>query len=547
MLKILLTALNAKYIHTCPAIWSLRAYAMAELPEAAGKVSIAIAEYTINDRYRDVLAGIMSYDADVIAFSTYIWNVDRVRRLIRDIRKICGDSVKIWAGGPEATWYPEAYLREDGADLCMLGEGEIIFTQLVQQEMNRLENVEADPGDALRHLPGLAFVQGDTLVNTGMAPVPQLDGIPFLYQDLSLFENRILYYEASRGCPFACAYCLSGRERGVRYRDLNTVKKELQFFLDEKVKQVKFVDRTFNADPQFAMEIWSYLATNDNQVTNFHFEIEADRMTDEEITLISQLRPGLIQMEIGVQSANPDTLRSVHRGIRLDRVRKIMDALVPVQNVNLHLDLIAGLPFEDYDSFRSSFCTVYAMRPHQLQLGFLKLLKGTELYDRRDEYGLVYSQDAPYEVLKTNWISYAQLEKLHRISDLVEEYVNSQGFRRSLPLVETLFPDAFSLFEALDAYYREMGYETGRPSSRQRYDILTELVLGRMEEDNVKSAHTRQEITEMIRFDRALHVHQSRRMVTEEVFDFGAGPVRYRFDHTDCSPVNGEAAFRQLS
>ena len=544
MVKILLTALNAKYIHTCPAVWSLRAYAMAELKDMAGDISIGIAEYTINDRYRDVLAKIMAENADIIAFSTYIWNVERVRRLIRDIRKIRGNTVKIWAGGPEASWYPEPFLRLDGADLCMVGEGEIIFTQLIQREV--LTDTDSDPEDEYKGLPGLAYLRGDELVRTGTAEPPQLDKIPFLYSDLSLFEHRIIYYEASRGCPFACAYCLSGREKGIRFRSLDTVKRELQFFLDEKVKQVKFVDRTFNADPDFAMEIWSYIAEHDNYITNFHFEIEADRMTDQELELISDFRPGLIQMEIGVQSANPDTLRSVHRSVRLDNVRKIMETLAPRQNINLHLDLIAGLPFEGLDSFRNSFRTVYEMRPNQLQLGFLKLLKGTELYDRREEYGLVCSPDTPYEVLKTNWISFEELEKLHRISDLVEEYVNSQGFRRSLPLVETLFPDAFSLFEALDIYYARKGYDTGRLSARQRYEVLTELVCERMRDDEISSGHSRQEITEMIRFDCALHIHQSRRMLTEETFDFGNGPVRICFDHTDCSPVNGEAAYRRI-
>ena len=357
-----------------------------------------------------------------------------------------------------------------------------------------------------------------------------------------MFENRILYYEASRGCPFGCAYCLSGREKGTRYRNSDTVKAELQFFLDNKVKQVKFIDRTFNAKAAFAMEIWTYLRDHDNGITNFHFEIEADRMTQEELELVSSFRPGLIQMEIGVQSANARTLSAVHRSPGLDRIREVMHVLTQKQNINLHLDLIAGLPFEGLESFRRSFQTVYDMRPHQLQLGFLKLLKGTELYDRREEYGLVCSENAPYEVLKTRWLSYEELDLLHRVSDRVEEYVNSQGFRRSLPLAEALFPDAFSLFENLADHYREKGYEWNRPSVQKRYEIFADFMDRRIKETGNLPEKDRMRLLETIRLDRCLHVHPSRKMITESIFDFGDGPVKLQFDYSHCSPVHGEAA-----
>ena len=540
-MKVLLIALNAKYIHTCPAVYSLRAYAAASMPELKGHVSIGVAEYTINDRYQDVLAGIMEAHADILGFSTYIWNVDRVHRLIRDIRRIRGDEVQIWAGGPEATWYPEAFLAGDGADLCMLGEGEVVFAGMVRRAWDNKKAGEKYT-DLPMDLQGLAFLRQGQLVTTGMAEPADMDRIPFLYEDLSLFDNRILYYEASRGCPFGCAYCLSGRERGIRCRDLETVKKELQYFLTNRVRQVKFVDRTFNANADFATEIWTFIRDHDNGITNFHFEIEADRMTKEELELVSSLRPGLIQMEIGVQSANAGTLASVHRSPRLDRIREVMEVLVRRQNINLHLDLIAGLPFEGMESFRRSFQAVYDMRPHQLQLGFLKLLKGTELYDRREEYGIVCSESAPYEVLKTKWLSYEELDLLHRVSDRVEEYVNSQGFRRSLPLAEALFPDAFSLFEALAAYYREQGYDLNRPSVQRRYEIFEAFTDRRLRETKGTSPQQRQELMETIRLDRYLHVHPSRKMSAEDVFDFGDGPVRIRFDYRNCSPVNGEAA-----
>lgn len=545
-MKILLVAVNAKYIHTCPAIYSLKACAdLQEIPD----LEIAIAEYTINDRYQDVLAGIMAHGADVIGFSTYIWNVDRVRRLIRDIRRIRGKDVQLWAGGPEATYYPEPFLREDGADLCMLGEGEEVFSRLAAWVCH-MHSPEYP------HLRGIAFLQDGNLISTDLAAPVDLDRIPFLYRDLTLFSNRILYYESSRGCPFSCAYCLSGRERGIRCRNLDVVKQELQFFLDQRVKQVKFIDRTFNASADFAMEIWTYLRDHDNGETNFHFEIEADRITEEELALLRELRPGLIQMEIGVQSANPDTLRSVHRRPDLTRIAEVMAALVPQQNINLHLDLIAGLPFEGMENFRNSFNTVYAMRPHQFQVGFLKLLKGTELYDRREEYGLVCSADAPYEVLQTKWLTYEELDLLHRISDRVEEYVNTQGFRRSLPLAEKLFPDAFALFEALAEYYRREGYEQKRPSVFQRYEIFSAFLRecwGERKSEEQRSEKLQQFLSETaaendlniiletVRLDKYLHTHPSRRMTAEETFCFGGEAVQLKFDYRNCSPVNGEA------
>ena len=555
-MKILLVAVNAKFIHTCPAVYSLKA--CAEL-QNIDDLTIAVLEFTINDRYQDVLSGILAQDADVIAFSSYIWNTDRIRRLIRDIRLVRGESVRLWAGGPEATYYPERFLREDGADLCMLGEGEDVFSALAVDYAGKDKG--ASPiakREADSCLRGIAFLREGDLVSTGLAAPVDMDGIPFLYRDLTLFSDRILYYEASRGCPFSCAYCLSGRERGIRRRNLDTVRQELQFFLDQRVRQVKFIDRTFNSDPDFAMAIWRYLQEHDNGVTNFHFEIEADRMTGEELALLQGLRPGLIQMEIGVQSANPETLRSVHRRPELTRIAEVMAALVPAQNINLHLDLIAGLPYEGMESFRHSFNTVYAMQPHQFQVGFLKLLKGTELYDRREEYGLVCSGDIPYEVLKTRWMSYGELEILHRISDRVEETVNSQGFRRSLPLAEKLFPDAFALFEALAAYYRREGYEQKRPSVFQRYDIFSAFLQERwaaLGEDAQQAAAdalkvTREEalllILETVRLDRCLHTHQSRRMTAAEAFHFPGETLHLRFDYRSCSPVNGEASVAEI-
>ena len=559
-MKVLLVAVNAKYIHTCPAIYSLKAFA-----EEYADISAVIetAEYTINDRYQDVLSGVMSHHADIIGFSTYIWNVDRVRQLIRDIRAVRGRDVMIWAGGPEASNEPEPFLMEDGADLCMIGEGEEVFTELLRRAgtVGTKTQPESKPRldlTGLSGLQGVAFLnrvpdetpgpapEVPVMISTGYARPVALDRIPFLYQDLTLFHDRIVYYEASRGCPFACAYCLSGKERGVRHRDLTVVEKELQFFLDHNLKQVKFVDRTFNADEAFAMHVWTYIRDHDNGITNFHFEIEAARLTKKEIQLVSTMRPGLIQMEIGVQSANPETLRSVNRNPDLSRIREAMIVLTEKQNINLHLDLIAGLPFEDYESFRNSFNVVYDMNPHQLQVGFLKLLRGTRLYEKREAYGLVCSADAPYEVLQTRWISYEELDRLRRISDRVEEYVNSQGFRRTLALAVRMFSDPFGMFEELEDWYRTNGYDTVRVSAQHRYEIFGRFI----QEMAAKSQEVPEELAaqtlEMLRFDRNLHIHPARHMVVEDEIRLNGEKARYRFDHRRCSPVNKEACFERL-
>ena len=547
-MKILLTAVNAKFIHTCTAIACLRSYALSHggpLPE------ISLVEYTINDRYEDILLGLLEQRADVYAFSTYIWNVDRCLRLIRDLKRVLEDGASLWAGGPEASHRPEIFL-ENGADLCLLGEGEETFAWLSRQ----LAFLGKMPDKAsLARRPGFAFQSESGVTNTGMAPCVELDEIPFLYENLEDFSHRILYYESSRGCPFACAYCLSGKERGLRYRSLEKVKAELSFFLDHGVDQVKFIDRTFNADPERAIAIWTYLQEHDNGTTNFHFEIEARRMTREGIGLLKALRPGLVQLEIGVQSTNEETLRSVCRSGDLMPVRELMAELVPLQNINLHLDLIAGLPYEGLESFRRSFCQVYALRPHQFQVGFLKLLPGTSLYERQRELGLVASTDAPYEILKTRWLSFEDLILLHRISDAVEIYVNSMGFRHCLPLIEELFEDAFSLFSSLSDFLRKKGYQGNTPSLQNRYSLLEDFVRLRAasrqpEKERVGKETGEQDgktekILEAIRFDRLLHVHASRRMQAAEELDLGEGPALYHFDYQHLSPVNQEASWRK--
>ena len=531
MRKVLLVAVNAKYIHSCPAVYSLRA--------SSGHAEVVqIAEFTINDRYQDILAGILAYHADIIGFSCYIWNTQIVTDLIADIRALLGDKVILYAGGPEASYGPETFLGS--CDFVMCGEGEKPFA-LLMEAVSQDDLEQHGLREFVRTLPGAAWKDGGRIVYNPINPEAgsDMNKIPFLYTDLGNFDNRIIYYESSRGCPFRCTYCLSSIDKTVRFRDLETVKRELQFFIDHKVPQVKFVDRTFNCDRKRAMEIWQYIADHDNKVTNFHFEIGADLLGKEEIALLAGLRPALIQLEIGIQSTNPKTVEAIQRIMDFDRLRKNVLALREAGNINLHVDLIAGLPYEGFISFAKSFNDVYALHADQLQLGFLKVLKGTVMELRAEEYGIRYSVRPPYEVLATKWISYEELDRLRRVCDVLEMYYNSQQFIRTLRFLEEnggMEDGAFAFFDRMADFFVETGYNKKRPSAAARYEVLDTFVSGLdLPEGQMKI------FREYLRFDRMLHFHRSRGMAREETFDFGEGPVRIRFDYTTENPVSHEA------
>lgn len=468
-MKFLLTAINAKYIHSNPAIYSLRAYAGEELRQ-----SIELAEYTINQPVQGILADIYCRKPDVIGFSCYIWNWRIVQELLEELPKVMPDT-QIWLGGPEVSYDADKLLEKfPCVKGIMVGEGETVFRELMAYYVCLgVAQVPTSSITAPAHLedvPGLCLRSGYT---RPQAPA-DLSAIPFLYEDLTPFTNRIIYYETSRGCPFRCSYCLSSIDKTVRFRDINTVKKELRFFLDHQVKQVKFVDRTFNCKREHAMEIWQYIYEHDNGVTNFHFEISADILREEEIVLLNQLRPGLAQLEIGVQTVNPETLRAICRNMDIDRLEANVAAIRRGRNVHLHLDLIAGLPYEDYGSFGHSFDRVYRMKPEQLQLGFLKVLKGSLMHKMAEEYGIYYLDNPPYEVLYTRWLSYEDVLRLKGIEEMVELYYNSSQFTHTLPVLETAFESPFAMFEALADFYREKGYFTNSPARAYRYQVLLE-------------------------------------------------------------------------
>ena len=459
-MKILLAACNAKYIHSNLAVYDLKAYS-SDYDE-----HVILREYTINQPKDEILKDIYSSGADVVCFSCYIWNISFVRELIRDLVKILPKTV-FWAGGPEVSYDAEKFLTEmPEMTGVMVGEGEKTFHDLLEFYI--------DGKDSLEEISGIAYRTGDKIIHNGWRELMDLSAIPFVYEHLEKFENRIIYYESSRGCPFSCSYCLSSIDKKLRFRDLELVKKELQFFLDHRVPQVKFVDRTFNCKHEHAMTIWKYILEHDNGVTNFHFEISADLLREEEMELMSQMRPGLIQLEIGVQSTNPETIRAIHRHMDLKKLEHCVNRVHSFRNIHQHLDLIAGLPYEDYDIFHQSFNDVYQMKPDQLQLGFLKVLKGSLMQKEAEVYGIVYKEKEPYEVLSTNWLTYGEVLKLKMVESMVEVYYNSGQFWHTLEYLVPFEKDAFTFYEKLGSFYEKKGYSEISHSRMRRYEILLE-------------------------------------------------------------------------
>lgn len=462
-MKILLVACNAKYIHSNLAVYDLQAYASDYADH------IVLKEYTINQQKDDIMRDIYLEHPDVVCVSCYIWNLSFVKELMADLIKIL-PGADFWAGGPEVSYDAEKFLTENSEFKgVMVGEGEETFKELAGYY------VEKNPQD-LKDMTGICYRDGDQIIHNGWRQIMDLSSIPFIYKDLSEFKNRIIYYESSRGCPFSCSYCLSSIDKKLRFRDTETVKKELQFFIDNKVPQVKFVDRTFNCKHDHAMAIWKYINEHDNGVTNFHFEISADLLREEELQEMSTMRPGLIQLEIGVQSTNPDTIKVIHRTMDFEKLKGIVDRIHSFGNIHQHLDLIAGLPYEDYDSFRHSFNDVYALKPQQLQLGFLKVLKGSHMMEMCKEYGIVYKTQEPYEVLSTKWLDYDHVLKLKTVENMVEVYYNSGQFQNTLEYLEKFFPDAFSIYERLGSFYMEKGYGDVSHTRMRRYEILLEFL-----------------------------------------------------------------------
>lgn len=502
-MKFLLTAINAKFIHSNPAIYSLRAYCGEALEE-----HIQIAEYTINNSLEQILSGIYFEKPDVIGISCYIWNYVMVERILEELPKIL-PGVPVWLGGPEVSYNAKEVLeKHPNVTGIMVGEGEVTFKTLLEYYLcdeNFVDKKKLVDGNFLVHngtnmqgkeladIPGIVYRNGAEIFENEPRTLTDISELPFLYHDLDSFENRIIYYETSRGCPYRCSYCLSSIDKTVRLRDIEVVKKELQFFLDNKVDQVKFVDRTFNCNKYHAEEIWHYIIEHDNGITNFHFEIEGDLISEEQLAILKTARPGLMQMEIGVQTANPVTLKEIRRNAKLDRIKEVVHAIQKNHNIHIHLDLIAGLPYEGYESFGESFNEVYSMHPEQLQLGFLKVLKGSYMYEKAKDYEICYLSEPPYEVLSTKWISYEEILRLKKVEEMVELYYNSNQYRTVLTALERWFLTPFEMYEKLALFYEEKGYFIFQPARSYRYQVLLEFMETIVAEDEM--AYVRELLT----------------------------------------------------
>lgn len=467
-MKILLVGVNSKFIHTNLAIYYLKDYADKYMNDDERKnTKIEIAEYTINNEESQVIGDIYDKHADVICFSTYIWNVTYVKNVISSLSKITDATICV--GGPEVSFESEAFLKDSqGTSVVMRLEGEETFLDLIKVFNNEMK---------LEDVKGITYrdKSGDMKSNPDRLPV-DMNNLVFTYNDVRLEEckNKIIYYESSRGCPFRCSYCMSSIDKTVRYKDLDIVFKELKYLIDEKVPQVKFVDRTFNCDKKRTMAIWQFLKDNDNGITNFHFELAIEIFDEEMAKLLNSLRRGQVQVEIGVQTTNQTTLHEIDRHNDMEKIKNHVAMIQRGENIHVHLDLIAGLPYEDYASFRKSFNEVYSMRPSCLQLGFLKVLKGTKMHDKKEEYGLKYKDTPPYEVLSTKWISFDDIKKLKDIEGLLDAYYNSERNYLSLKYLEKEFETPFDMYEEMSKFWRASKYYEVKHSMAGMLEILYE-------------------------------------------------------------------------
>ncbi|MDO4261268.1 MAG: B12-binding domain-containing radical SAM protein [Eubacteriales bacterium] len=548
MKKILLAAINAKYIHSNLAVYHLKA--------AAGKYGdqIEIGEYTINQQPDQILGDIYRRQPDVVAFSCYIWNREFVGMLLEEIPKILPD-VKLWAGGPEVSFDAEAFLREHPrASGVMRGEGEGVFPKLAAYYIEET--------GAPEEIRGLSYRDADgRICSTPDAEPVEMDEIPFVCGKPEEFRHKIIYYESSRGCPFRCAYCLSSLDKRLRYRSTEKVKRELSVFLEAQAPQVKFLDRTFNCDPKRSLELWSWIREHDNGVTNFHFEIAADLLTEEELRVMEGMRPGLIQLEIGVQSTNMEVIRRIDRVMDLERLRRAVARVKSFGNIHQHLDLIAGLPGEDLESFRRSFDEVFSMRPDQLQLGFLKVLKGTRIWREAEQLGVRCHSRAPYEVLSTPWLSYGDVLTLKGVEEMVEVYYNSRQFEKTLEALLEDWASAFDFFRKLAEHYEKAGYSQVSHSRMARYDILREFAgeEGRLDDRLDRCmvfdlyARERRKSRPAFASDRTPYRDRLReyerkygKQVHIEVFEEETGPRFVLFDYDRRDPLTGQAHVEEL-
>lgn len=514
-MKVVLAALNAKYVHSNLAVYDIAAYTKVQLNQASagkGHPEIMIKEYTINHNLDEILQSLYEEKANVVAFSCYIWNIQEILTVAKELHKV-SPKTGIWLGGPEVSYNCEGILKDYSfVEGIMQGEGEATFYELVTVWWNKRRAVfhsakgsyngeerynEKEEQHYREYIQQLSEVKGivyrdchGTIQKNEARGLLSLDEIPFVYDDLDKFKNKILYYETSRGCPFSCSYCLSSIDKSVRFRNFHLVEKELQFFLEHKVAQVKFIDRTFNCKRDHALAIWQYLLEHDNGVTNFHFEIAADLIGQEELEIFRKMRPGLIQLEIGLQSTNPKTIKEIRRVMDVAKLKSNLHRIRGFHNIHQHLDLIAGLPYEDFSSFQRSFNEAYAMKPNQLQLGFLKVLKGSYMGEQVKNYALTYQDVQPYEVLSTKWLSYDEVLALKQVEEMVEVYYNSDQFEHVLPYLLSMTTSPYAFYEAIGLYYKEHQLFGIGFKREKRYEVLRNFAISRFGKNELWNGDT---------------------------------------------------------
>lgn len=460
-MKVILTTLNAKYTHSSLALRYLKEY-------CKPVCEVEIKEFSINNSILDILSQIYQTKPNTVGFACYIWNIEMTIKLVNLLKKVLPD-ITIICGGPEVSYQPEEFLREnESVDYIIQGEGEETLYHLLAQ---------LKLGKRIEGIPALTYYnQKNEMVSSHPIVVENLDTISFPYHDEEMAElkDKIIYYESSRGCPFSCQYCLSSATQGVRFFSINRVLDELRFFIRHDVQQVKFVDRTFNAKKSHYIQILKFLV-GQNCKTNFHFEIAADLLDDEVLDVLALMPVGRVQLEIGVQSTNEVTLDKICRNNNWDKIVHNVMRILAFNNIHLHLDLIIGLPNEDYKSFQKSFNDVYNLKPHMLQIGFLKLLKGSGISLNRKKHEYVFMDTAPYQILSNKYMSYEEVRKLHILEEVFEQYYNSGRFKNATQLlIDLIDGNAFRFYDTLTEYWQERGFHLIAHTTKSLYKYLYE-------------------------------------------------------------------------
>ncbi|MDU7885830.1 MAG: DUF4080 domain-containing protein [Clostridium perfringens] len=459
-MKILLTAINSKYIHSNLAVRYLKAFTK-DL-DFQGDIK----EFSINDRVENILEGIIEEKPDVVAFSCYIWNMEFVNRLA-ELIKLVDPKIEILYGGPEVSYEGKEFLENHEGEYVIVGEGEKTFREFVLYKLGE---------GKIEDIKGLNYKRDGKVFENPKRPEMDMNELVFPYTYEEDINNKIVYYEASRGCPFKCKYCLSSVMHGVRFLDVERVKKELKYFMERGLKLVKFVDRTFNCNREYTVELLKYLSEQDTE-TRFHFEVAADLLTEEQIEILNNAPKGRFQLEVGVQTTNNEVLHNINRYITYENIKEKVLKVAAGKNVMQHLDLIAGLPGEDLESFKKSFNDVHAIRPDEIQLGFLKLLKGSSMREEAEKWGIVYSPYAPYEIIRSKDISYEELLLLKKVEAMVDKYYNSCKFNNVIKFFLNIYEKPFDFYYDLAMFFEEKGNFKRSIGNVEYYKILLDFYL----------------------------------------------------------------------